>query len=141
MLGADSKVLNPRVSRRTAIQLGSAGVGTAGLLSADWLRAASTTVPANARRAKSVILIFNCGAPSHIDLWDPKPLAPDTVRGPYQPIETNVPGIYVSSLLPHLAKHADKLAIVRSVHHRHSSHNSGMHWSIVGRPYTSRGEE
>ena len=135
MLGADSKVLNSRVSRRAAIQLGSAGVGTAGLLSADWLRAASTTAPTNAHRAKSVILIFNCGAPSHIDLWDPKPLAPDTVRGPYQPIETNVPGIYVSSLLPQLAKHADKLAIVRSVHHRHSSHNSGMHWSIVGRPY------
>ena len=38
-----------------------------------------------ARRPKSVILIFNCGAPSHIDLWDPKPHAPDSVRGKYQP--------------------------------------------------------
>ena len=123
------------ISRRSAIQLASAGVGGAGVLSADWLRAASTSTAASSRRAKSVILIFNCGAPSHIDLWDPKPLAPDTVRGPYRPIATNVPGIYVSELLPQLAKHADKLAIVRSVHHRHSSHNSGMHWSIVGRPY------
>ena len=48
---------------------------------------------------------------------------------------TSVPGIQVSELLPRIAQHADKLAIVRSVHHSHSSHNSGMHWSIVGRPY------
>jgi hypothetical protein len=82
-----------------------------------------------------VILIFNCGGPSHLDLWDPKPDATDTVRGPFQPISTNVAGIQVSELLPRLARHIDKLAIVRSVHHSHSSHNAGMHWSIVGRPY------
>ena len=45
--------------------------------------------------AKSVILIFNCGAPSHIDLWDPKPNAPDTVRGPYRPIATSAPGVQI----------------------------------------------
>jgi hypothetical protein len=46
-----------------------------------------------------------------------------------------VPGIQISELLPRLAQHADKYAIVRSVHHSQHSHNSGMHWSIVGRPY------
>ncbi|MES2792504.1 MAG: DUF1501 domain-containing protein [Planctomycetota bacterium] len=135
MIGSESRGLGFPISRRSAMQLASAGIGASGLLAPDWVRAASTPVPTSTPRAKSVILIFNCGAPSHIDLWDPKPQAPDTVRGPYRPIETNVPGIYVSELLPQLAKHADKLAIVRSVHHRHSSHNSGMHWSIVGRPY------
>jgi hypothetical protein len=54
-------------------------------------------------KARSVILIFNCGGPSHIDLWDPKPAAPDNIRGEFQPIDTNVPGIQVTELLPQLA--------------------------------------
>jgi hypothetical protein len=82
-----------------------------------------------------VILIFNCGAPSHVDLWDPRPLAPIEVRGPFQSIATSVPGIHVSELLPNLAQRMDKLALIRSVHHSHGGHNSGMYWSIVGRPY------
>jgi hypothetical protein len=46
-----------------------------------------------------------------------------------------VPGLHVSELLPNLARRADRYAIVRTVHHRHSGHNAGMYWSIVGRPY------
>ena len=110
--------------------LGSVG---AGLLASSFLRTAQSS--GVSPRAKSVILIFNCGAPSHIDLWDMKPEATDTVRGPFQPIDTNVPGIQISELLPRLAQRADKLAIVRTVNHRHGGHNSGMYWSIVGRPY------
>src|ERR1043166_4702830 len=71
-------------------------------------------------KAKSVILIFNAGAPSHLDLWDMKPNAPDTVRGQFKPLDTNVPGIRVSELMPHVARHAEKLAIVRTVHHQHT---------------------
>ncbi len=85
--------------------------------------------------AKSVIMIFNCGAPSHIDLWDMKPNAPSELRGPFQPISTNVSGIEISELLPEVAKRMDKLSIVRTLHHTHGGHNSGMHWSIVGKPY------
>lgn len=81
-------------------------------------------------------MIFNCGGPSHIDLFDPKPLASDRVRGIFSPIDTALPGVQFTELVPELAKRADKLAIVRSVHHKHSSHNGGMHWSIVGKPYT-----
>jgi len=88
-----------------------------------------------AGRAKSVIMIFNCGAPSHTDLWDLKPEAPDAVRGEFRPIDTNVPGIQISELLPQMARRADKLAIVRSLHHGQSAHNSGMYWSTVGRAY------
>src|SRR5262245_25803844 len=112
----------------------ASSAGAAGALAADWSQLAAAQ-PKASGKAKSVILIFNCGAPSHIDLWDLKPSASDTVRGEFRPIATNVPGIEISELLPRLANHAEKLAIVRSVHHRHSSHNSGMHWSIVGRPY------
>jgi len=108
--------------------------GAFGALAANWTRLAAAQ-PRPRGKVRSVILIFNCGAPSHIDLWDPKPDATDSVRGEFQPIATNVPGIQVSELLPQLAARTDKLALVRSVHHKHSSHNAGMHWSIVGRPY------
>lgn len=103
-------------------------------LGASWGRLAWTT-PVAAPKARSVIMIFNCGGPSHLDLWDPKPNAPDGVRGPFQPISTNVPGVHVSELLPELARRMDRLAVVRTMHHSHGGHNSGMYWSIVGRPY------
>jgi Protein of unknown function (DUF1501) len=115
------------ISRRAFA--GSIGIGWLGTGVLQFAKAAT------GGQAKSVILIFNCGAPSHIDLWDPKPLAPDNVRGTFQPIETNVPGVWVSELLPQVARRADRLAIVRTVHHTHGGHNSGMYWSIVGRPY------
>ena len=121
--------------RRVCQSLAGTGVG---LLGAAGQRPAIAQAPLGrnlAAKAKSVILIFNCGAPSHIDLWDPKPLAPDNVRGTFSPIETAVPGMLISELLPDLAKHADKFSIVRTLHHSHGGHNSGMHWSIVGRPY------
>jgi hypothetical protein len=86
-------------------------------------------------KAKSIILIFNGGAPSHLDLWDPKPDATPEIRGLFSPIKTNVPGIHISELLPRMAKRMDKVALIRSVHHGHSSHNGGMHWATVGRPY------
>src|SRR4051812_3078163 len=97
---------------------------------------AAAAAPPRRGKARSVILVFNCGGPSHIDLWDPKPEAPEDVRGVFRPIRTNVSGIRISELLPRAAKLADKYAIVRSVHHTHQGHNSAMYWSIVGRPYS-----
>ena len=119
-------------TRRSFLRVG--GLGGLGLFYSDWMRAASAQPPTKAK-AKSVILIFNCGGPSHIDLWDPKPDAADDIRGPLRTIPTNVPGIRVTEFLPRLAKQADKYAIVRSLHHTHQGHNSAMYWSIVGRPY------
>ncbi len=125
--------------------LSAAGVQTAGLgaLHQFWgniARAGSQpnsgpSPAAHNSRAKSVIMIFNCGAPSHLDLWDMKPNAPSEIRGLFQPIPTNVSGIEISELLPEVAKRMDKLSIVRTLHHTHGGHNSGMHWSIVGKPY------
>jgi hypothetical protein len=122
------------ITRRSLLQCGAAGMGALGAFWGKWLQAANLPTVKDGR-AKSVILIFNCGAPSHIDLWDPKPNAPDTVRGLFHPIATSVPGVHVSELLPQAAARMDKLAVVRSMHHRHSSHNAGMYWSIVGQPY------
>src|SRR5438105_1913528 len=118
------------LARRLFLQ----STGAAGALLGGLSRIAAAKPPEGAK-AKSVILIFNCGAPSHIDLWDMKPEATDTVRGEFKPISTNVAGIQISELMPRLAERTDKLAIVRSLHHTQSSHNSGMYYSIVGRPY------
>lgn len=123
-------------SRRSLLQFGLGSLGCLPLVWNNWLSAASLSTTPRQRRAKSVILIFNCGGPSHIDLWDPKPHAPDVARGPYKPIQTVVPGMLLSELLPHTAKQADKLAIVRTVHHEHrGGHNAAMYWSITGHPY------
>src|SRR6516225_9061726 len=68
---------------------------------------------ATGRRAKSCILIWLNGGPSHIDTFDPKPGAP--TNGPFKPIDTAVTGIQISEHLPRLAEQARHLAIVRSV--------------------------
>lgn len=123
-------ILRP-ISRRALL----AGISGALLpICTRWARGVEAGAPALGK-AKSVILIFNCGAPSHIDLWDPKPDAPAEMRGPFAPIKTNVPGVLISELLPRMARHMDKLALVRSVHHEQSSHNAGMYWATAGRPY------
>lgn len=118
------------VTRRGFLQSAS---GTLGALCTGWGATIAAAPPRGPARA--VILIFNCGAPSHLDLWDPKPLAPDNVRGSFATIDTCVPGIEVTELIPEIARRMNKIALVRSVHHRHGGHNSGMHWSVVGRPY------
>jgi hypothetical protein len=125
--------IGAELTRRGLLRLG--GLGALSLFWTDWQRVQASRAGSGRAKAKSVILIFNAGAPSHLDLWDMKPDAPETVRGQFKPIATNVPGLRVSELMPSVARHASKLAVVRTVHHRHTQHNSGMYWSIVGRPY------
>jgi hypothetical protein len=120
-------------SRRAFLQ--ASGLGAVSLLWQDWQSAQAQQTTAPRAQSKRVILIFNAGAPSHIDLWDMKPAAGENVRGEFKPIPTAVPGIQVSELLPRLAKLAQHYTIVRSVHHQQTQHNTGMYWSIVGRPY------
>lgn len=111
------------------------GAGAAVIpLCSHWAQVASAGTSISGK-ARSVILIFNCGAPSHIDLWDPKPLAGTDIRGEFSTIPTNVPGIHICELLPRMATRMDKVALIRSVYHKQSSHNAGMYWAIAGRPY------
>jgi hypothetical protein len=88
----------------------------AGLALAGSSRATATPL-SGFGRAKSCIFINMVGGPAHLDTFDPKPDAPSDVRGPFAPIQTNVPGMRVSELFPKLAAHADKFALVRSMHH------------------------
>jgi len=81
-----------------------------------------------AARAKSVILLWMWGGPSHLDTFDPKPEAGDAYCGPLKkPIETNVAGIRISELLPLMAKQADKYSIIRSMTHGNSGHESATY--------------
>jgi hypothetical protein len=122
--------LRGRVNRRTVLKIGS--LGLAGLTLPDILRAESTANHAKAT-AKSVILLFQFGGPSHHDTFDPKPDAPAEIRGEFATIDTNVAGIQVTEHLGRLAQLADRYALVRSVHHDRSSHNPGAYYSLVGR--------
>jgi uncharacterized protein (DUF1501 family) len=66
-------------------------------------------------KAKSVVLIYLQGGPSHLDLWDPKPDAPDNVKSIFQPIPTKLPGVNFTEILPNLAKINDKFTMIRSI--------------------------
>lgn len=86
--------------------------------------------------ARSVILLWLWGGPSHLDLFDLKPKAPLEYRGPYRPIPTNAPGVEIGELLPQLARHADKYAIIRSLFTGSNDHGIagtiGLTGSIAG---------
>ena len=82
--------------------------------------------------ARHLISIFLCGGPSQPDLWDLKPEAPAGVRTVFEPIATTVPGIQMGSLIPRVAQHADKLAIIRSLTHDNNDHNFAIARSLLG---------
>jgi uncharacterized protein (DUF1501 family) len=83
------------------------------------------------------IMLFLVGGPSQIDTFDPKPKAPAEVRGPFSPIQTNVPGMQISEIFPTVAKHADKFSIVRSVYHTATAvHDTGHQMMQTGRLFT-----
>ena len=108
------------VSRRELLRVGGAGllgVSLSGLLQ---LEAMGQSAPDGKKRpgfgsAKNFIFIFLQGGPSHLDIWDPKPDAPDNIRGQFKPISTKLPGVQVSEVMPNLAKVLDKTTLVRSV--------------------------
>jgi hypothetical protein len=83
------------------------------------------------------IMLFLVGGPSHIDTWDPKPNAPEEVRGPFKPIATSVPGMQISEIFPKMARHADKYALIRSVYHTATAvHDTGHQMMQTGRLFS-----
>src|SRR5437879_9272929 len=83
------------------------------------------------------IMLFLVGGPSHIDTWDPKPAAPAEVRGPFAPTPTNVPGIQISEIFPKMARHFDKVSLIRSVYHTATAvHDTGHQMMQTGRLFT-----
>lgn len=133
-----------RVTSRRRMLATTVGMGGMSLPALLALQAAAKDAPAQAqgmrRPAKSLIIVYLWGGMSHIDSFDPKPEAPREVRGEFQPISTATPGIALCEHLPLLARHTEKMAIIRSIFHDDSAHGRGMYWNLTGHaPPTSGG--
>src|SRR5205809_800748 len=121
------------ISRRELLRIG--GLGAAGLLLPDLIRAQASPGPGSFGSAKRCILLFMTGGPAQQDTWDMKPEATGAPRGEFKPIKTNVPGIEISEYFPMLARQADKYAILRSVTHDSNIHTLGAHAMLTGNAY------
>lgn len=107
------------LTRRALLQIGASSVLGLSLADLLRLRAADSSVNGSAR---SVLLLWLWGGPAHLDTWDPKPDAPLEFRGPFSPIATSVTGIRIGELFPQVARHAQRFALVRSLHTGSSDH-------------------
>ena len=129
----DPKSSDPEWTRRVLLQTGTAGV--LGMSLPQLLAAESGGSTATSAAAKRVIVILEQGGLSHIDTWDPKPDAVAEHRSPFRPISTTVPGIQFTSLLARTARVANKLAVVRSMHHNKGgadAHPNGTQYALSG---------
>ena len=117
-LGKDLCDAHLPMSRRDVLRVG--GSSMLGLTLGSMLQLKAETKTAHVGgpgwgKAKSVIMIYLQGGPSHLDLWDPKPDAPDNVRSIFKPIPTKIPGVNFTELMPKLAQVNDKFTMMRAV--------------------------
>ena len=123
------------MTRRDFLQVGTLGAIGFGL--PQWFAAQAAGAVKGDAGDRACIMIFNLGAPSNMDLWDMKPEAPAEVRGPFKPIATSSSAIQFSEILPRHAQIADKLSLVRSVHHSGAAvHDAGWQMMQTGRLFT-----
>ncbi|OAI48036.1 hypothetical protein AYO44_01125 [Planctomycetaceae bacterium SCGC AG-212-F19] len=120
------------MNRRDFLHAGA--LGATGLTLPALLQARAGAAGAPKRKPKACILLFMDGGPPQMDTFDMKPEAPPEIRGEFKPIATNIPGIQVSDHLPMVAKHADKLAVVRSVSFDQTvgSHGGSVYLTLTG---------
>jgi hypothetical protein len=135
-------------TRRDFLRIGSLGIG--GLALPDLLRARAQAATLSGGQSAgglssaptkdtSVVLLWLSGGPTHVETFDPKMTAPSEYRSTVGAIETSIPGVQIGGLLPGIAKHADKMAFVRSFAHRNSGHGGGTHFVMTG--YDNRGSD
>src|SRR5213080_4884127 len=122
----------PSTTRRRFMQLGGVSLMNAGLL-----RVLAAGDKRRAGRARACILLFQVGGPYQCETFDPKPNAPEEVRGLFKPLQTRVPGMQLTAGVPLIAQQAGSLAILRSVHHTIRCHNPAIYCSLVGREATA----
>lgn len=121
---------------RTCFGLTIAG-SAAELFSPRALAADPAIAKAGGGKAKHVIYLYMSGGMTHLDTFDPKPDAPAEYRGPTEAIKTNVDGIQLGHCLPMLAKHMDKVALIRSLNTTQGAHEQGKY--LMHTSYTQRG--
>lgn len=123
------------VTRRDFMQAGT--LGAIGLSLPQLLALEAQCAVDKQSDDRAVILIFNLGAPSQLDTFDPKPDAPEEIRGPFKSINTASPDIRITEILPQHARHADKLSLVRSCFHTAAAvHDTGHQMMQTGRLFT-----
>jgi hypothetical protein len=121
-----------RVSRRSFLQVGAlAGLGVSLplVLAAKQSRAASSSSGANC------ILIWTRGGTSHHDTFDPKPDAPVSVKGEYGFIDTAIPGVKFTEIVPTFAKELKRFALLRGWNPKNGSHGTADQYVMSGRPF------
>src|SRR5262245_14389418 len=125
-----------RRTRRAFLHAGALSLLGLSLSDLAGLRALPTTSPTTTRRRRNrCVFLFLFGGPSHIDLWDMKPLAPEQIRGEFRPIATRVPGVRVCDHLPRFARLMDKVCLLRSLTHRMNVHGPACSEVFTGRAY------
>ncbi|MEZ5943890.1 MAG: DUF1501 domain-containing protein [Planctomycetaceae bacterium] len=122
------------IPRRELLRAGSVGLG--GLTLANLLRqqanAAEATLPV---KAKSVIVLFIAGGMPQHETFDPKPEAPDGIRGDFGAIATKIPGLFVGELMPKTAMITDRLAVIRSMVTGDNAHSTSGYQMLTGVPH------
>jgi hypothetical protein len=128
-----------RFDRRELLRvggLGLAGVSLPALLRKDVAAAArGGSRPRSFGQARNCIILYLSGGPAQLDTFDPKPDAPDDIRGEFRTIATSVAGVRFSELTPHTARWMNKCALVRTMNHTHNDHGRGSYWMFTGFPY------
>lgn len=111
------------LSRRHMLQVG--GIDLLGIsLANSLLTSVGQAEERSSRHEISCIFIWLNGGPSQFETFDPKPNTSEAIRGPFGSIQTEIPGVSVSELIPMLASRIDKYALIRSMTHRNANHNS-----------------
>ncbi len=123
------------VTRREFLQVGT--LASIGLSLPHLMAAKAQGAVAKGKENRAAILIFNLGAPSHIDTFDMKPNAPAEIRGPFKQTKTKAPGVEFCELYKEHAKIADKFSLVRSCRHGAPAvHDAGWQMMQTGRLFT-----
>lgn len=122
------------LTRRDCLQVGLGALLGGGLAAALEARAASDLGAALPIKAKSCILIWMDGGPTHYETFDPKPDAPAEYRGEFKTVACKTAGMHFSEHMKRLAGMSDKLAVVRSIRHDQGNHGAGNHYMMTGAP-------
>ncbi len=122
------------MNRREIFQAGGVAIGAISLLGLSLSEVLAGEAASGGKRPINVIFMFLQGGASHHDMYDMKPDMPDEVRGKYQPVSTNLPGLQLSDQLPKLSKCVDKFSLIRSMHSYSSEHGQGDVHIMCGSP-------
>ena len=122
------------MNRREFFQCGGLALGAISPLGLSLPEVLAREAASGGKKPINVIFLFLQGAASHVDMYDLKPSMPDEIRGKYQPVSTNLPGLQLSDQLPKLSQCADKFSLIRSMHSYSSEHGQGDFHMMCGSP-------